>query len=119
MVSLPCLWQQQPGKENPRPVAGAELEPAAVLTPTSTGGSRGERPSRHPPREVTRKRWDFCCRSLALPQAQKLPENLHQPQHIPPSRDSQTPSKGITASSVSHRTQHLSEGAGASEEERR
>lgn len=78
--SCPVWGGSSQARRHPRLVAGVDMEPVAVLAPTSTSGFRGERPSRHPLREVTRKSWGFRCRSLALPQAQQLPENLHQPQ---------------------------------------
>lgn len=95
--SLQCscpVWGggRSQARRHPRPVAGVDLGPAAVFTLTSTAGSRGKQPSRHSPRELTRKSRGFCCRSLALPQAQQLPENLLQPQrtHTQPGlRDTQ------------------------------
>ena len=57
--SCPVWGSSTQASRRPRPVTWVDVGPAAALAPTSTAGSGGERPSRHPPRELTRKSW-FC-----------------------------------------------------------
>lgn len=66
--------------------------------------------ARSPCGEVAKKRWP-CCRSPPLPQAEKMPETLQQPQHTH-SQPGLRHCEGILASSPE---QHRSEGAGGSE----